>query len=116
MSQDHKFFVSRQRYYYSGESVVEVVSGGRDYANADMLVPKYDGEGQEYTDPLEAVEKALEILAAWRLDRPEIEIGIAVGTSAGMGMELEPDTMEYARAWAEKWERRIDEEEENGEY
>lgn len=104
-----KYYVSRQLYYYSREQVVEVTAGGQDYAGADMLVPKYAGEGREYTDPREAVEAACRIAREWRADagdvRPPFEIHVACGSTGGMGMELEPDTFAAARAWAEeRWE------------
>jgi hypothetical protein len=96
------YFVSRQNYYYSGERVVEVEAGGLDCAGADMLVPKYPGEGEEYADPREAVKVAVAIRAAWAADLPEEEIFIGVGSSLGMGLELEGGTDEEALAWAEK--------------
>lgn len=109
------FFVSRQRYYYSGKHVVEVTSGGLDYAGADMLGIDYPGEGKEYADPREAVEAAIEICRSWRADRKSVATktnrydamrpSVAVGATAGMGLELEPTTFKEARAWANKhWE------------
>jgi len=32
-----KYYVSRQRYYYCGQDVVEIAEGGLDYSGADML-------------------------------------------------------------------------------
>ncbi len=98
------YFVSRQRYYYSGENLVEVTEGGVDYAGADMLHPKYPGEAKEYIDPREAVRAALAIRDLWRADG-EAEVVVAVGCTLGMGIELEEGTDEYNLAWAEKqWE------------
>lgn len=64
-----KFFVSRQCEYPDGDYVVEIVQGGLDYANPGMLVPKWKelGEGQEFTDPREAVEAAINIRDQWNL-------------------------------------------------
>lgn len=97
------FFVSRQHYYYSGEHIVEIATGGCDYAGSDMLATKYSGEGCEYDDPREAVKAAIEIRDAWKADKPKLEIEIAAGSTGGMGIELEPqDSDEELVAWAEK--------------
>lgn len=90
------YFVSRQRYYYSGESLVEVAQGGLDYAGSDMLVAAYRnlGEGEEYLNPVEAAEAAIAIRKAWQRDKPADKIGIAIGDSHGMGLEFEPDSDE----------------------
>jgi hypothetical protein len=103
-----KFFVSRQCYYYSHVSVVEVVSGGIDNSGADMLCAVYPGEGQEYDDPVEAVETAIEVCKAWR--KKYRAVHVAVGSTGGMGLELEPCTFVEARAWAQRWTKRLDEE------
>src|SRR4051812_9877839 len=99
------FYVSRQKpYYQGGQLVVEVTSGGRDYAGADMLVPRYLGEGVEYDDPREAVEAAVEITRAWRRDSklPANSRQILIGTgSTGGGMaEIEGESFKAARKWA----------------
>lgn len=98
------FFVSRQNYWPDGEMIVEVAEGGLDYSGADMLVPKWRalGEGQEYTDPREAVDAAIQIRDVWRASsgNPEIEIG--VGCTMGFTLPFEPATDEYAKTWAEK--------------
>jgi len=103
-----KFFVSRQCYYYSHKSVVEVTTGGYDYAGADMLVPDHEGEDREYDDPVEAVETAIEICRAWH--KKYRAVHVAVGSTGGMGLELEPCTFVEARAWAQRWAKRLDEE------
>jgi len=102
-----KFFVSRQKYWPDGECVVEVAAGGRDYANADMLVPKYAGEGEEYVGMTPAVEAAIAIAASWRSDCPELEIEVATGCTHGFSgwFEGEPNThklIEEAKAYDEK--------------
>jgi hypothetical protein len=96
-----KFYVSRQCYYYNGESTVEVTRGGSDYAGADMLVPKYNGEGKEYNDPREAVEAAISICQQWRKDG-EPKASVATGSTGGMGFELEKTTFALARKWAKE--------------
>jgi hypothetical protein len=100
------FYVSRQHQYTSGRSTVEVESGGMDCAGPDMLVPLYSslGEGQEYSDPREAVEAAIAVCRAWRADG-EKRASVAFGSTGGMGVEIEPATFETARKWAERvWE------------
>jgi len=73
-----KFFVSRQHYYYSGERVVEISYPSIDYVGPDMLMEKYEDEG-EYDDPKEALEGAIKVRDAWKKDNPEIDIGISFG-------------------------------------
>jgi len=100
-----KWFVSRQSYWGVDEdeaNVVEIAAGGCDYANADMLVEKYDGEGQEYHDPREAVEKAIEIAKAWKKDQPKLKIGIAHGFTGGYTMPFETSDIKDLRKWAKE--------------
>lgn len=110
-----KFAVTRQHYYYSGEMLVEVTSGGFDYAGADCLMPKYPGEGHEFDDPVEAVHAATQIRKAWCRAVKEPR-GLAVGTTGGMGLELEPCTIQEALAWAKKHAARIEMERDEEEY
>jgi hypothetical protein len=99
-------YVSRQSYYYSGERVVEVELNGLDYSGADMLSVGYKnlGEGKEYDDPREAIKAAVAIRDAWRKDEPDEEINIALGSTGGMGMEIEPTekTDDELKEWAEE--------------
>lgn len=97
-----KYFVSRQCYWPDGENVVEIAMGGLDYSNADMLVSKYAGEGEEYYDPREAVEAALEIAKQWKSDCPDKEIGVASGCTMGYTMPFEPSEEKELKEWAEK--------------
>ena len=92
------YYVSRQFYHYSGTAVVEVTTGGADYAGADMLSVKYGslGEGQEYGDPREAVEAAIEVCRAWR-NAGVKDAKIAFGATGGMGIEIEPCSFADAR-------------------
>ena len=98
------WYVSRQHYYYSGEYVVEIAFGGIDYSGADMLANGYNEEG-EYVDPREAVEAAIAIRKQWKRDqpKPKLKIGIAMGSTGGMGLELEGGaTVAELRAHAKK--------------
>src|SRR5512146_1250294 len=86
-----KWFVSRQMYWGVSDadaSVVEIAAGGRDFANADMLAPRYRGagEGKEYSDPREALKAARAVCAAWQHDAPQAaaDIHVEVGATGGM--------------------------------
>ena len=104
-----KWYVSRQCYWgveKDEANMVEIAQGGLDYANPDMLVTKYSGEGEEYTDPREAVKAAIEIAKQWRKDAPELTIGIGHGCTGGMTMPFESDESEDLIKWAnETWEK-----------
>lgn len=90
------WMVTRQCYYYSGENVVEVSYGGRDYCGSDALSAKYDGEFEAFDDLREAVEVAIEICRQWRKDGQK-DARIGVGCTMGMGLEIEGNTFENAR-------------------
>lgn len=99
------YTVTRQLYYYSGEAIVEIASGGIDYSGSDALSPKYPGEMQEYSDPREAVEVAIRICNLWRKEKPTKYPRVGHGSTLGMGLEIEASTYKDARAWAAKaWE------------
>jgi hypothetical protein len=101
----NKWFVSRQCYWGADPdeaNVVEIASGGLDYANPDMLVSKYAGEGTEHTDPREAVTTAIEIAELWKKDSPSLKIGIAHGFTGGYTMPFEPQEVEELKKWAEE--------------
>jgi hypothetical protein len=98
-----KWFVSRQCYWGvdpDEQEVVEIASGGIDYANPDMLVAKYAGEGEEYSDPREAVNAAIVIAEQWKLDKPDYVISIARGCTGGYTMPFESDDVENLKKWA----------------
>jgi len=98
------FTVTRQRQFPDGLQVVEVSVGSFDYVNPDCLVAKYDGEGEEFIDPREAVETAIEIVRSWRKDSRD-KVSIGVGSTLGMTLPFSPDTFQHARAWAKLyWE------------
>ena len=97
--------VTRQAYYYSGEYIVEIASGGIDYSGSDALAKQYPGEFETFNDPREAVETAIRICNLWRKDKPERFPRIGHGSTGGMGMEIEATTYKEARQWAgEVWE------------
>jgi len=99
------WFVSRQCYWGVDPDeahVVEIAAGGLDYANPDMLVEKYAGEGQEYEDPREAVEAAIEIAKLWKSDNPKLNIGIAHGFTGGCTMPFEASEIKDLRKWAQE--------------
>ena len=103
-----KWFVSRQSYWGvepEDQYLVEIAQGGCDYAIPDMLVEKYDGEGEEYTDPREAVKSAIEIAKQWSNDAPELTVNIGHGSTGGMTIPFEGDGPEELIKWANKrWE------------
>jgi hypothetical protein len=109
ISEDHTmekttFFVNRQQYWGQEDSdrmFVEIAVGGSDYANPDMLNPKYSGEAEEYTDPREAVKVAFEIQRKWQLDAPNETINVGYGYTGGATMYFDACTLEDATQWAE---------------
>lgn len=113
---ENSWFVSRQVYWPDGDMIVEVAQGGSDYANADMLVPIYDGEGEEYNSALEAVEAAIMTRDAWRKDykgHGDEPIEIGVGFTMGMSLPFSPTdkTDDELRAWGqERDEQFVDDE------
>jgi hypothetical protein len=90
--------VTRQRYWDDGAEVVEVAQGGRDYSNPDALCARYSGEFEEFTDPREAINTAIEILKAWRADsKHPRKIRLALGCTHGNTLPFEPITIRDAR-------------------
>jgi hypothetical protein len=100
------YFVSRQKYWGVEPEdchTVEIASGGRDYANPDMLVPKFSGEGIEYVNPVEAVDAALVIAEQWKqILPPGTIINVAHGFTAGGTLPFEGDTPEQLKTWAKQ--------------
>lgn len=97
-----KWFISRQCYWGGEEPyVVEIARGGRDYANPDMYVAKYPGEGEEYGDPREAAKVALDVAKRWKLDEPGKRIGVAYGYTGGYTMPFTPSSEDEIMAWAQ---------------
>jgi hypothetical protein len=94
------YTVTRQRQWPDGVNLVEISAGGVDYCNPDALAAKYSGEFEEYRDPCEAAETAIEICRAWRKDNPKERIAIGLGATAGMTMPFDSCTFVSARQWA----------------
>lgn len=86
--------ITRQVYYYTDENpcFVEIVKGGVDFSGADMLAPRYPGEGYDYDDPLEALRTANMIACQWRAEEPGEVINVTFVATGGMGFEGEPMT------------------------
>jgi hypothetical protein len=82
--------------------MVEIAGGGRDYSNPDMASPQYPGEGEEYTDPREAVKVALLIRDLWKEDEPDEEIGVGEGCTGGYTMPFDSSDDATLIAWAEE--------------
>ena len=82
------YFVSRQHYYYQDEYFVEIAYPSIDYSSPDMLICKYSGEGESYTDPREAVQVAIKIRDQWKEDLKgedkDREISISYGSFKGI--------------------------------
>ena len=97
-----KYFVSRQKYWPHGDLVVEVATGGRDYSNPDMLVPKFPGEASEHHDPREAVSVAIRIADAWKVESGRTDIEVRTGYTHGFTAPFENGSYEDARQWAQK--------------
>lgn len=98
-----KLFVSRQIYWGVDDPLtVEIAQGGCDYANPDMLVSKYPGEGETYTNPIKAVEAAIEIAKAWKKDCPKLKVNIASGYTGGNTMPFEASSKKQLMDWAKK--------------
>lgn len=97
-----KFFVSRQCYWPDGTNMVEIAKGGLDYANADMLVPKFTqlGEGKEFNDPREAVEAALQVRDAWK-QVAEDDVLVDMGFTHGFTIPFDGSDDETLRKAAE---------------
>lgn len=99
------YTVTRQRQWPDGDNVVEISSGGLNYTNPDALVAKYPGEFEEFTDPREAAETALEIAESWRADCPGVEIGVAYGSTGGYTLPFSPCGVEELREWSQaEWD------------
>jgi len=106
MASKQVWFVSRQIYWGVDEEdsrCVEIAYGGSDYANSDMLVKQYEGEGVEYNDPRAALNAATAIRDAWIADcNKDTVIRIDHGFTGGSTMPfLDTRTDEELFQWAE---------------
>ncbi len=101
-----KFFVSRQHYWGIDEDssyVVEVAVGGRDMAGADMLCARWShaGEQEEFSNPLEAAQAAIDICECWRSSGQD-NANVAYGFTGGYTMPFSPCTDDELMAWAQE--------------
>jgi len=100
-----KYVVTRQGYWGVDPEdcyTVEIAEGGIDYCNPDALVAKYAGEFEEFIDPREAVQVALEIAEQWQKDCQDIQVNVAYGNTMGMTMPFEASEKAEVIAWGEK--------------
>jgi len=99
------YTVTRQIQWPNGDPMVEVSEGGIDYTNPDALVANYPGEFQEFQDPREAVETAINICRSWRKDGQQ-DAKVGVGATGGYTMPFDGSTFKEAVDWAkEVWEK-----------
>ena len=95
------YTVTRQLQWPDGTPIVEVSEGGIDYTNPDALAAKYPGEFDEYKDPIEAVETALDICRSWRKDGTK-KACVGIGATGGMTLPFDTCTFKDAKEWAKK--------------
>lgn len=96
--------VTRQNQWPDGNNVVEVSEGGLDYTNPDALSKRYDGEFEEFSNPIAAAEAAITICKAWREDYKGKRPQVGSGATGGYTMPFDTDTFKGLRAWAkETW-------------
>jgi len=103
-----KYFVSRQKYWPTGELVVEVAVGGKNYANPDMLVSQFPGEAEEYHDPRQAVAVGIKIADAWKAASGHTEIEVRTGFTHGFTAPFESGSYQEAQAWAQRQYQQLD--------
>lgn len=96
------YVVTRQMQWPNGKLIVEVSEGDLDYTNPDALVQKYQGEFEEFDDPREAADIAIEIMKLWKENDPSEEIFLGYGCTCGMTIPFEDCTPEELKAWAQK--------------
>lgn len=106
-----QFTVTRQKRWEDGLKVVEVNQGSLDYANSDMLVPAYVGEGESHVGLVAALEVAIEIAEDWQKQTKDT-IHIGVGNTHGMSipfdeMELTEETYALLRKKAAEHDEQL---------
>lgn len=107
------YTLTRQCYFASDQPyVVEISHGDLDSTGSDAYAKHYKGEFETLQDPREAVDVALAIATAWKKDKPELDIHIAHGFTAGSTLQLEPESEDWEenvaalKKWAaEAWEK-----------
>jgi len=101
------YTITRQLQWPDGTKIVEISEGGLDYTNPDALCSKYSGEFQEFVDPIEAVEAAINIYESWKNDDQEEDICIGYGCTLGYTMPFEASEVEEIKHWAEEEHKKI---------
>lgn len=95
------YTVTRQIQHPDGTHMVEVSAGGFDYVNPDMMGEKYEGEGETFDDPREAVRTAIDIRNAWQRDAG-VKIEIGYGDTLGMTMPFDASDAVSMLDWADR--------------
>lgn len=95
------YTVTRQIQHPDGTRMVEVSAGGFDYVNPDMMGAKYEGEGETFSDPREAVRTAIDIRNAWQRDAG-VKIEIGYGCTCGMTMPFDASDAVDTLDWADR--------------
>jgi hypothetical protein len=101
------YTITRQIQWPDGMHIVEISDGGLDYCNPDASSRKYEGEFQEFVDPIEAMEIAISIFESWKKDEPEEDISIGYGCTLGYAMPFEPSQITEIQQWAKKEYKKI---------
>lgn len=103
-----RYYVSRQMYWPTGDLVVEVASGGVDYANPDKLKDsesyKRLGSSREYDDPRQALESAFRVRDEWlkHAEDVRVEVGCTFGATLPFEQRMNDDALR--RLVADEWE------------
>jgi len=101
------YTVTRQLQWPEGTAIVEISKGSLDYTNPDALAAKYPGEFTEFSDPVEAVETAIEICRSWRNDGKR-NASLGIGATGGMTMPFDTCTFKDARKWAKETNKKLE--------
>ena len=96
------YTVTRQLQYYEGNMMVEISEGGFDYVNPDMLSPIFEGEGETFSNPIDAVDAAISIRDKWQHIEPDNKITIGYGNTLGFCMAFEPAEIKELKEWSQK--------------
>ena len=96
------YTVTRQIQFSDGVMMVEISAGGFDNVNSDMLVERYDHEGETFIDPRDALNAAIDIHNKWCMDKPDEDIGIGYGETFGGTAPFDVSDVEDMIMWAQK--------------
>lgn len=102
-----RYVITRQAYYYSGLSLVEVAIGGWDYTGSDVLSnePEYKQFHMEtvYTDPREAAKNAIKIRDFWKSQDPEIFLDKYIDNGVERSEETSGLCYNHNLGWEGEW-------------